>query len=153
MLKLTPTEHVEVESHTPDALVVQATYLPGGRPPPPHRHPRQDEHFEVLDGLLHAEVDGVAHTLRAGDTLDVPRGTAHRMHPGGDGPAKVRWTTAPAGRTLEWFTALDAAGDGVSLPSVRTFLKLLAEYDDVLQLAVGPAKLTQGAVKVLGKVA
>lgn len=152
MLKLTPTEHVEVESHTADALVVLATYLPGGQAPPPHRHPHQDERFEVLEGVLRAEVDGVSHVLAAGDTLDVPCGAAHKMGNDGDVPAKVRWTTMPAGRTLEWFTALDAAGDGEKLPSVRTFLKLLAQYEDVLQLAVGPPKLTQGAVRVLARI-
>jgi quercetin dioxygenase-like cupin family protein len=48
-LKITPTESIEILSSDQEALLLEATYLPG-EPPPKHLHPEQDEHFEVLEG-------------------------------------------------------------------------------------------------------
>jgi quercetin dioxygenase-like cupin family protein len=61
---------------------------------PPHLHPRQDEHFEVLDGAVRAIIEGVARRYTAGDAFDVPAGMVHQM--GGDGPARVKWEVRPA---------------------------------------------------------
>jgi hypothetical protein len=48
-LKIAPTESIEILSSDQEALLLEATYLPG-KPPPKHLHPEQDEHFEVLEG-------------------------------------------------------------------------------------------------------
>jgi Cupin domain len=56
-------------------LEMEATYEPSSIDPVEHFHPRQDEHFEVLEGTLRAEIDGELRELRAGDVLDVPAGT------------------------------------------------------------------------------
>jgi len=106
--RFTPTEQVTILDRAPAALVAEVRYGPAGSPPPAHLHPAQDEHFEVLAGEVTIELDGTRHTLHAGDTIDVPRGTAHQMwnaHPTGE--AHVRWTTTPALRTEAWWAALD----------------------------------------------
>ena len=154
-LTITPHERLTVVSAKPEALEVEATYGPHGSPPPKHLHPHQDEHFEVLAGQLSTRVDGVERTLRPGDTLDIPRGTAHQMWNGGDTDARVRWTTRPAGRTLDWFRALDAlqrAGrvgkDG--MPGPLAFAVYLTEYRDVFRLAGPlPAPVLHGALAAL----
>src|SRR5690242_15413127 len=107
-LKITPGETLEVveTESTPEVLVLNAQWSPGGSAPPPHYHPEQAEHFEVLAGALRVEVDGVQRDLRAGDTLDVPRRTVHRMWNPNAEPASARWETRPAGRTAEWFRAV-----------------------------------------------
>ena len=100
-LDIAAGERLEVVEDTPDVLTVEASYAPRGRRPPAHYHPRQDEHFEVLEGSLRVQVGGVQHDLQAGDILDIPRGSAHRMWNQAGGRARVRWETRPAGSTKE----------------------------------------------------
>jgi quercetin dioxygenase-like cupin family protein len=153
-LKLTPSESVRILEHTPEALEVEATWGPKGSPPPKHFHPHQDERFEVLEGVLTTRVDGAQRELRAGDVLEVPRGSVHQMWNAGDGPARATWRTSPAGRTAEWFADVDrllrserVAGNG--MPSPLAFGVYLTEYRDVIRLA-GPQPLVQGSMRVLG---
>lgn len=156
-LKLTPMESVEVRSSTPEALEVEATYGPASKPPPKHMHPAQDEHFEVLAGSLRAVVGEEERVLGPGETLEIPRGTPHRMwNPGGE-PARVRWQTRPRGRTEQWFTALDTlqrqgrvGGNGLAGPFALA--ALLSEYRDVVRLAVGPGPAVRCALAALGAV-
>jgi quercetin dioxygenase-like cupin family protein len=139
-LQLTPAEAVEIVSVDADQLVVEATYAPGGERPPAHRHPRQDERFEVLAGTLRVEVAGAVREYGAGEAFDVPRGTVHRMSNDGSEPARVRWTTSPAGRTLEWFRELEATQrrvEGSKLKRTLAFPPLLYRYRDTFRLARG----------------
>jgi mannose-6-phosphate isomerase-like protein (cupin superfamily) len=57
-LKLTPHETVTIRSASPELLDVEGRWGPGGKPPPAHYHPEQDEHFEVLEGTLTAKLNG-----------------------------------------------------------------------------------------------
>lgn len=139
-LRLTPHEAVEVVSVNADWLVVHATYAPGGERPPAHRHPHQDEHFEVLTGSLRVEADGEVRTYGEGDSFEVPRGTAHRMTNEGQETAEVVWKTSPAGRTLEWFRALETTQrrvEGRKVARVLAFLPLLYRFRDTFRLARG----------------
>ena len=156
-LKITPNESVTVRHADADRLEVEARYAPHGKRPPAHYHPEQDEHFEVLEGELHARVDGEDRVLGAGDTLDIERGTVHQMWNASDAATRVRWTTSPAGRTLEWFTAIDAlhregkvGKDG--MPGPLAFGVLLTEYRDVFRLAAKPEPVVRGAMAALGAV-
>src|SRR4051794_38814883 len=90
-------ERLTVVSHTPECLRVEGEWAPGGPAPLPHLHPHQDERFTVLEGRLDVEIGGARRVLCAGDVLDIPRGTSHRMHNAGDVPAKATWETMPAG--------------------------------------------------------
>jgi mannose-6-phosphate isomerase-like protein (cupin superfamily) len=153
-LQITPAETLEVIEHTPAVLVLEAAYAPRGSAPPAHYHPRQDEHFEILEGTLRIEVSGVERDLSAGETLDIPRGTSHRMWNPGARPARARWETRPAGRTEEWFTALAAlqgtpAVDASGRPKVLPFAALAHEYRDTFRLAAGPDPATKTAVRAL----
>jgi quercetin dioxygenase-like cupin family protein len=139
-LQLTPGEAVEVLSVDDEGLVVEATYAPGGERPPAHRHPEQDERFEVLAGTLRVELAGEVTEYAAGEGFDVPRGTVHRMSNRGAEPARVRWTTSPAGRTLEWFRALEATQrrvEGRRLARALAFPPLLYKFRDTFRLARG----------------
>ena len=134
-------------------LEVEAVYEGGGSPPPPHLHPSQAEHFEVVAGELSARLDGgEVRKLHAGEELDVPVGTKHQMWNASAAETRVRWQTSPALRTEEWFRSVDAAvqAAGGKQPSPLRFMPLLAEYDDVFRLAVGPPAVVQPAVRALG---
>jgi mannose-6-phosphate isomerase-like protein (cupin superfamily) len=84
-----------------DVLVMEGSYSGEGGLPPQHFHPRQDEHFEVLEGSVRALVDGVERRYSAGDSFDIPAGTTHSM--AGDGRARLHWEVRPALRTAEFF--------------------------------------------------
>jgi quercetin dioxygenase-like cupin family protein len=86
---------------TEDVLEMEGTYSGEGDLPPNHYHPRQDEHFEVLEGAVRAVVDDEERRYVAGETFDIPAGTPHQM--AGAGPARVHWEVRPALRTAEFF--------------------------------------------------
>ena len=86
-----------------ELLEMEATYEPSSMPPIPHFHPSQREHFEILEGTMHARIDGAERELRAGDELDVEAGTVHAMWNEGPEPARTLWQTRPALRTEEFF--------------------------------------------------
>ena len=153
-LRITPGETLEVIEREPTVLVLEAGYAPRGSAPPAHYHPRQDEHFEILEGTLRIEVAGVERDLKAGETLDIPRGTSHRMWNPGAHPVRARWETRPPGRTEEWFTALAGlqgtrAVDASGRPKLLPFAALAHEYRDTFRLAAGPGPATQIAVRAL----
>jgi quercetin dioxygenase-like cupin family protein len=158
-LRLTPRESVRVLESTPERLVLAAGYEPGGEPPPPHSHPAQAEHFEVLSGRLRVKVDGEERTIAAPGTLDVPAGAVHQMWNAGDERASVRWEVAPRGRSEEWFRAVDSlyregrVGSNGE-PGLLAFSVLLTEYRDVFRLGLGPDALTRpllAGLAVLGR--
>jgi quercetin dioxygenase-like cupin family protein len=152
-LKLTPSESVVIRSSTFGSLGVEATYGPGGSPPPKHFHPTQSEHFEVREGALRVRVEDQEQTLALGDTLAIPPGAVHQMWNPGAVPARVLWRTSPAGRTEEWFRAVDAlhrsgrVGDD-GMPGKLAFAVLLTEYDDVIRLA-GPQPVLRPALRAM----
>lgn len=152
-LKLTPSESLEISASSPEALEVVATYGAGGSPPPKHSHPRQDEHFEVLAGAIHARVDGEERLLGTGEEIEIPRGAVHQMWNPDPTPARVRWRTTPGGRTEQWFRAVDALNRSErvgknGMPSAVAFAVLLREFDDTVRLA-GPAPLLGPALAAM----
>jgi uncharacterized protein YndB with AHSA1/START domain/quercetin dioxygenase-like cupin family protein len=62
-----------------------------------HVHVTQSEHYEVIEGAMKLQIDGVDHILRAGESMETPKGVAHRQMAWGDGPGRVRTTLRPAG--------------------------------------------------------
>ena len=147
-LQLTPDERVTVLESAADALVVEVVYEPGGSPPPAHLHPAQDERFTVLEGEVTVKLAGEERTLGAGDVLEVPSGTPHGFWNAAEAPARLRWETTPAGRTLDWWRALDAAGPK---PGLRRLAALLTEYGDVFRLAVPLRPVVYAALRLLAE--
>jgi mannose-6-phosphate isomerase-like protein (cupin superfamily) len=134
-LRLSPNSTLEIRASDPDALEVEATYDGGDSPPPSHLHPAQDEHFEVLEGSMRAIVGGEEQSLGAGEELDIPRETPHQMWNPGEATARVRWVTAPRGRTEEFFRAVDEVmPDDGGMPDVGRLLELVQRFDDTFVL-------------------
>ena len=152
-LKLTPHETVTIVRSVTDVLEVEAVYGPGGSAPPAHLHPSQDEHFQVLFGELTARVDGGDDRKRGpGETLNIARGVKHQLWNASSDQTVVRGETRPAGRTEQWFRAIDRlvreAGGGT--PGPLAFGALLSEYGDVFRLAVAPDPVVRPVVGALG---
>src|SRR4051794_6540526 len=114
-------ELLEVEaSYRGDAPLAQAHY-------PPH----QDEHFEILEGTIHAVIGGAEQWYPQGETFDIPAGTPHQM--AAEGPTRVRWQVRPALRTAEFFERFYHALDN-GFPEGTSRQEFLAEYADVFRL-------------------
>ena len=79
---------------------VEGMLAPGGEAPP-HIHHREDETFYVLEGSLELRLGEVTHVVRAGDYMQVPRGTMHSLRNVGEHTARALVTFVPAG--LEGF--------------------------------------------------
>ena len=125
-IRLSEVQILHVTSSTTDVLQLESTWLPGGKPPPTHWHPRQTEHFEMLEGHLTVRVDGDERTLGPGDVLDVPPGTPHAMWNDGDVPVRATWVISPALRTEQMLRYI--AG-GMSPPrSIRMLLSFRHEF-------------------------
>lgn len=114
--------------------VQEARYAPRSAPPPYHRHPKQEERFEIVEGALLFHVDGVDRVVKAGEHLDVGRGAFHRAHNPHDAPVLAIWTTRPALRTAEFFVAMNRAVRGRARPRLTEAAAILTEYRDEFEL-------------------
>ena len=95
--------------------------------PPLHVHAREDEFFYVLEGELMFEVDGVCHTVRAGGSVGLLRGTPHRYQNFTEHTARLLIVTTP-GDFAHFFEELSAITPPGGLPSIEQLLSLDAKY-------------------------
>ena len=153
-LTLTPKESVAIRRSTAELIEVEVTYGPGGERPPAHLHPHQDEAFEVLSGTIDVRIDGEERSYGPGDAFEVPRGAVHQMWNPAEQPARAIWQTRPAGRTHQWFSALDSLQrsgrvDAKGMPGPLAMGVLLTRYRDVFRLAARPRSLVRAALAAL----
>jgi quercetin dioxygenase-like cupin family protein len=153
-LMLTPSESVTIVESTPERLLVEATYGPGGEPPPKHLHPQQSERFQVTSGALKFRIDGEEHVIPAGEEIEVGVGVVHQVWNPHSEPATVAWETVPGGRTESWFRAIDSLNRraGGKLPGPLDFAPVVSSYRDTFRLAVGPDIVVGPALAGLGLV-
>ncbi len=86
---------------------VEARYAPMREiRPPVHSHPAQDEHFEVLSGVLDFLIEGERVRVGPGEVLDIPRGQRHTVWNASDEHTRFRWRTSPALRTERMYEVL-----------------------------------------------
>ena len=109
----------------------------------PHVHEQQAESFEVLEGALRLDVDGVAHHLAPGDTMTVPAGRRHRQR--NDGPSRIRIRHEPAGRSEAFFVRLAELSrhgdyDRFGMPKPKPGARIIRDFPEqrsaVLPVAV-----------------
>jgi mannose-6-phosphate isomerase-like protein (cupin superfamily) len=131
-------ERVTIVEHAPELLAVDAEWAPTSMKPPVHLHPEQDERFEIRSGELSVHMDGATHVVRAGESLEVPRGTVHKMWNAGTVPVEGRWEVRPALRTAEFFADVhESRAYRRNRHGALTLLgsgPILREYDDVFRL-------------------
>ncbi len=66
-----------------------------------HVHPSQEDSYEVLSGTLDVFLDGRWRGLGPGDSVRIPKGTAHAIRNSSGGPTRVLNTYDPGQRFLE----------------------------------------------------
>lgn len=129
-----------------DGALLQADMFasPQASPAAAHVHPRQEERFEVLAGVLKVSIDGVETTLRPGDVAVVPPGTPHTWRNVDDVEAQMLVDFRPALRSEMFFETLfglaaDGKTDRKGLPHLLQLATLAIEFSDEVRLARPPA--------------
>jgi quercetin dioxygenase-like cupin family protein len=121
-----------------ELLEVESSWAGGGSEPPEHYHPHQQERFEVLEGELRARIAGTERTVRPGEVLEVPAGTAHSMWNPAPARARAVWQTRPALKTEGFFELVwglaQAAHAGEEAPSPDETAAMMREYSDEFRL-------------------
>ncbi|HEU4973774.1 MAG TPA: cupin domain-containing protein [Baekduia sp.] len=132
-------------------LVIEFRVDPMEEPNARHVHDCSDEVFEVLGGTLWFELEGVEHTLRAGDRIDIPRSAEHRWRVVGTDALHARVTFEP-GCDFDTFlrdqAALARAGrlrpDGT--PGLRDFALMQRRHRRHLRVTIVPRPVLAGIV-------
>ena len=107
--------------------------------PPLHVHTREDEFFYLLDGELVFEVDGICHTVKAGGSVGLIRGTPHRYQNFTDQTARLLIVTTP-GDFAHFFEEMHANTPPSGLPDMERQRVIDAKYGIT---TLGPPMLTQ----------
>ena len=95
-------------------LEMEATYNTAVDSVPEHYHPYQDEHIEVLAGMVSVHIKGQERTYVAGESFDFPRNVPHGfLGAAGCAEARVLWQLRPALDSETFFeTVYGLAADG-----------------------------------------
>lgn len=122
-----------------------------------HFHPRQDEQFDVLEGILSVRINGDERTYVAGESFQVPRGAVHIMANRSSKPTRVRWQVRPALNTeafMETVWGLSAGGKlrPGTLQYLLNFVVILQEYGDVFAPSKPPRWLQRILIALLAPV-
>ena len=73
-----------LDDDAPDHKVKRLVVHPGKRLSY-QRHARRAEHWFIVSGTAVVTLDGIEHTLAAGESIDIPQEGAHRIANGGEG--------------------------------------------------------------------
>ncbi len=94
--------------------------VPPGGGPPPHIHHGEDESFYLAQGSLEMRLGDAVVSARAGDFVNVPRGTVHGFKNVGGEAAKMIVTFVPAGFEKYFEEVLSPAEDRTATPPPPT---------------------------------
>jgi len=124
-------------------LEMESTYHSQSKEPPAHYHPHQEEDFKVIEGEITVRIGGQLRTLKAGDSLHIPRNQVHSMWNTSIQKAIANWQTKPALHTeylLE--TIMGLARDGKTnkdgRPNILQVALMTLKYSESFRLAKPP---------------
>jgi mannose-6-phosphate isomerase-like protein (cupin superfamily) len=101
---------------TGGAYFVMEALVPPGGGPPPHIHRNEDETFYIVEGGCSIRIgDKVVHA-KAGDFVNIPRGTVHCFFNNGTATARMIVTFTPAGMEGFFEETLEPATDPSAAP-------------------------------------
>src|SRR5262245_56920579 len=143
----TTGETVEFTQTNADLLEMQTTYRSGSAKPPAHFHPKQREHFEILEGSMTVDMNGEQRVYHVGESFDVPQGIPHAMWNAGDVTTRVIWQVRPALKSpalfeMLWGLRQEGKVSSTGMPNLLQVAVLLQAYEDELRM-VSPARPVQ----------
>lgn len=121
-------------------LEMESSFEPYSRPPAPHYHPFQEEEFKVISGELTVQINGLIKSVKAGETLVIPKSTVHSMWNCSAGKTVVNWKVTPALNTENLFeTGMGLAMSGRAgkdgMPLLLQGILLADRYSSEYRLA------------------
>lgn len=130
-----------------ERLVADLYIRPGGAVAGEHVHPSLDETFTILKGRIGILINGIRFFAEPGQTLHVPRGTAHDWWNAGEEEAHLVVEVTPAARfelMIRNFFGLaqDGRTDKKGMPGLLQLALLAREFDDVVRFT-RPHRLVQ----------
>ena len=119
-----------------------------------HIHQRQEESFEVLEGLIRLRCRGEESVRGPGETVVVPAGSPHAWAPDGDKGARVRITFTPGAGIEQFFDEFFRLGreertDAKGMPSPFVTARLGLTHEMYLAQPPVPVPLQRAAFRVL----
>ncbi len=139
-----------------ESLQYEVVGRPRGFPAQAHVHPRQSERHEVVSGELAVKMNGTGRVLGAGESIEIPAGTAHRHYPAGPAEGRVRVELRPALRTealLERLADLSRSGDitGRGYLKPRAAARMILDFPDEGRAAQPPAPVQRAFARMLAR--
>lgn len=106
----------------------------GAKGPIEHYHTRQEERFEVVSGVMKAQVGGREVRLEPGETVVIPAGTPHRWWNGGQEELHIVAEIRPALQAERFFETIfglarDGRTNGDGSPSFLQIVLFARAYD------------------------
>lgn len=150
------TKFVQTADDTANVLLQMETYHPPHNPAEPeHTHPLQESRCAVVAGSLCFCIRGVEQSVRAGESVTIPRGVAHYFWNDGDDEAYAVQEFRPALKIEDFFVTYFAlARDGklnkAGLPSILQLAVLMQEYDQEIRVTQPPRRIQQLLMWTLG---
>jgi mannose-6-phosphate isomerase-like protein (cupin superfamily) len=150
----TTGEYGRVLEHSDTRLVGEMIAKPGAAVAGPHRHPHQEEHFEVLDGILGYRRGTERGELGASEELTIPAGVVHDWWNAGESDLHVIVSVTPPGR----FAAMIAAVWGLAacgrtntkgMPGLLDGALLLEVFGDEIIFERPPAAIQLAFAKII----
>jgi quercetin dioxygenase-like cupin family protein len=140
-----------------ELLAWELFLAPGGQVPSSHAHPRQEELFTVVDGVLRFRAGGRRTTLRPGESVRVRPGQVHSFANPGRRTTHVLVETRPAlgmQALLETAAAMAAETQQRSwlLPSVprpHELVLFMRDFEAEVRAPYLPAALMRAAIRPL----
>lgn len=106
-------QRMRFEVTSPELLRIECWSPASPAREPEHTHPSQESRFELIDGELVFEVNGVPQTVSPPDVITIPAGVRHRFWNAGADEAHYVQEFRPALDTRQFFELLfKLANDG-----------------------------------------
>lgn len=130
---------------TDGSYAIMEGTVPPESGPPMHRHNREDESWQILEGQFLFMVDGKEILAGPGCTVHAPRGTTHTFQNIGSTEGRLLTIVQPAGLDL-FFAEIDHACGGMAKPDMTVVLSIFEKYG--LELIGPPLSVRSDAVKL-----
>ncbi|MEX1254526.1 MAG: cupin domain-containing protein [Dehalococcoidia bacterium] len=118
-----------------ELLEWEHTLRPGAHVPRDHIHAVQEERFQVIAGTARVRLGNELRDLNAGESIVIPRGTAHGLYNTTDAEARVRCELLPAKNTKAFFEityalAREGKVDKMGVPSIIRLAVILSDLGE-----------------------
>src|SRR3954454_12010111 len=128
-----------IPSDDPDVLIGETWVQPGGGAGPLHRHLRQSERFEVLEGAIEVRLGRTRHVVLAGESFTIPAGAAHTFVNHTDEEAHFTAHFSPPMKLEALFMEFAELGGP---PNVAQAARLMDDYrEEYFYLAALPVRV------------